>query len=188
MLRPDLLPVPVRGNAETRLAMVGDRQLDAVVLGYAGLSRIGRLDAVTQVFRLGQMLPAPGQGALAVECRADRDDLASILAFVDDPVSRAAVTAERSLLAWLQAGCLSPVAAYASGTAVIHLRAVVVAADGARALRESASGAAAEAESVGHQVALRLLSQGAGRLMADSGTHAAREPSEPSCATNATYL
>jgi hydroxymethylbilane synthase len=171
MLRRDLVPVPVRGNAGTRLGKVAAGELDAVVLAYAGLARIGRLDAVTQIFGPDEMLPAPGQGALAVECRADREDLASLLTCVDDPVSRAATTAERSLLAALQAGCLAPVGAYAAGTNVVRLDGVVVAADGGTSLRASAGGPAAEAERLGRQVAADLLRRGAGRYTAVSGGH-----------------
>jgi hydroxymethylbilane synthase len=171
MLRPDLSPVPVRGNAGTRLAKVDSGEVDAVVLAYAGLSRIGRLDAVTQIFEAEEMLPAPGQGALAVECCANREDLASLLACVDDPVSRAATTAERSLLAALQAGCLAPVGAYAAGTDVVRLDGIVVAADGGLALRGSAGGPPAEAERLGREVAADLLRRGAGRYTAVSSGH-----------------
>ena len=166
LLRSDLRPVPVRGNADTRLAKVESGDLDAVVLGHAGLGRIGRLDAVTQLFEPDEMLPAAGQGALAVECPASREDLVALLACVDDPVSRAATTAERSLLGALQAGCSAPVGAYAAGTDVLRLRGLVVAADGGMALRGSASGALAMAEVIGQQVATELLSRGAGRYMA----------------------
>jgi hydroxymethylbilane synthase len=176
LLRPDIRPVPVRGNAGTRLARVGDSasnhgDLDAVVLACAGLARIGRLDAVTQVFGPEEMLPAPGQGALAVECLADREDLAALLACVDDPASRAATSAERSLLAALQAGCLAPVGAYAAGTDDLRLDGIVVAADGGTALRGSAGGAAAEAERLGREVAADLLRRGADTYTAVSGGH-----------------
>jgi hydroxymethylbilane synthase len=176
MLRPDLVPIPIRGNAETRLAMVSDGRLDAVVLGYAGLGRIGRLDAVSQVFSLEQMLPAPGQGALAVECRASASDLTAVLAAIDDPGSRAAVTAERSLLTALEGGCLAPVGAYASGAAAVHLRALVAAPDGAEALRESSSGPPGDAESLGRELAARLLDRGAGRLVADNESRHSSQP------------
>src|SRR5260370_230329 len=109
LMGPDLRPVPVRGNAGTRLAKVASGEVDAVVLAYAGLARIGRLDAVTQVFEPDEMLPAPGQGALAVECRSGRPELVALLACADDAASRAAITAERSLLAALQARCSAPV-------------------------------------------------------------------------------
>ena len=171
MLRPDIQPVPLRGNAGTRLAKVSSGELDAVVLGHAGLARIGRLDAVSQVFEPDEMVPAAGQGALAVECRAGREDLVALLSRIDDQVSRAATTAERSLLGGLQAGCSAPVGAYAAGTDVLRLHGVVVAADGGMALRGSGSGTLAEAELIGRQVAADLLSRGAGRYMAVSGGH-----------------
>jgi len=166
LLRSDLCPVPVRGNAGTRLAKVESGELDAVVLGYAGLARIGRLDAVTQVLEPDEMVPAAGQGALAVECPSGREDLVALLGCVDDPASRAATTAERSMLGALQAGCSAPVGAYAAGTDVLRLRGLVVAADGGMALRGSASGAPALAEALGQQVAGELLGRGAGRYMA----------------------
>ncbi len=169
MLRSDIVPVPVRGNAGTRLAKVETGELAAVVLGYAGLARIARLDAVTQVFEPDEMVPAAGQGALAVECRDDREDLVALLCQIDDPVSRAATAAERSLLGALQAGCAAPVGAYAAGTEVLRLHGVVVAADGGMALRSSGSGPLAQAELIGRQVAADLLDRGAGRFMAVSG-------------------
>ena len=171
ILRPDIRPVPLRGNAGTRLAKVQTGELDAVVLAHAGLARIGRLDAVSQVFDPDEMMPAPGQGALAVECREGREDLVALLGVIDDPFSRAATTAERSLLAGLQAGCSAPVGAYAAGTDVLRLRGLVVAADGGRALRGSASGTLAEAEQIGRQVAADLLGRGAASYMAVSGGH-----------------
>ena len=171
LLRPDVRPVPVRGNAGTRLAKVENSELDAVVLGYAGLARIGRLDSVTQVFEPDEMLPAAGQGALAVECDEAREGLVALLGCVDDPASRAATTAERSLLGGLLAGCVAPVGAYAAGTEELSLHGVVVAADGGRALRGSASGPLAAAEFIGRQVAADLLGRGAASVMAVSGGH-----------------
>jgi hydroxymethylbilane synthase len=168
LMRPDISPVPVRGNAGTRLDKVASGELDAVVLAYAGLARIDRLDAVTQVFEPDEMLPAPGQGALAVECLVSRPDLAALLAAVDDAASRAAATAERSLLAALQGGCSAPVGGYAAGTDELRLRAVVVAADGETALRASADGPPGEAERLGREVAAELLRSGAGRYTAVS--------------------
>jgi hydroxymethylbilane synthase len=169
LLRADLRPQPVRGNAGTRLAKVESGDLDAVVLAYAGLARIDRLDAVTQVFELDEMLPAAGQGALAVECAVGREDIVALLSGLDDPVSRAATTAERSMLATLGVGCAAPVGAYAAGTDVLRLRGLVVAADGGMALRGSASGPPAMAEAIGQQVAGELLSRGAGRYTAVPG-------------------
>jgi hydroxymethylbilane synthase len=171
LLRADLEPVPVRGNAGTRLAKVESGELDAVVLAYAGLARIGKLDVISQVFEVDEMLPAPGQGALAAECLASRGDIAELLAFVDDAASRAATAAERSVLAALQAGCSAPIGAYASGTNELRLDAVVVAADGGTALRCSATGPAGEAERLGQAVAADLLARGADRYTNVSGGH-----------------
>jgi hydroxymethylbilane synthase len=168
LLRPDLRPVPVRGNADTRLGRVTSGEVDAVVLAYAGLARIGRLDAVSQIFDPDEMLPSPGQGALAVECRSGRLDLADLLACADDPATRAATTAERTLLAALEAGCSAPVGGYAAGADGLRLRAVVVAADGETAMRASASGPPDEAEQLGRSVAAELLRRGAARYTAVS--------------------
>jgi hydroxymethylbilane synthase len=168
LLRPDLRPVPVRGNAGTRLGRVTSGEVDAVVLAYAGLARINRLDVVTQIFDPDEMLPAPGQGALAVECRSGRPDLADLLACADDPATHAATTAERTLLAALEAGCSAPVGGYAAGADGLRLRAVVVAADGETALRASASGPPDEAEYLGRSVAAELLRRGAARYTAVS--------------------
>src|SRR5262249_10403873 len=116
LMRPDIRPVPVRGNAGTRLNKVTSGELDAVVLAFAGLARIGQLALVSEVFEADAMIPAPGQGALAVECRADSPEIAELIATVDDPASRAAVTAERTVLAELAAGCSAPLGAFAAGT------------------------------------------------------------------------
>jgi len=171
LARPDVRPVPIRGSAGTRLAKVRSGELDAVVLAYAGLARIGQLDLVSQVFEPDEMLPAPGQGALAVECLASRADLAGLLGRIDDQASRAATAAERALLAALQAGCAAPVGAYAAGTDVLRLDAIVAAADGGAALRASASAPADEAESLGRRVAADLLGRGAGRYTDVSAGH-----------------
>jgi hydroxymethylbilane synthase len=160
-LRPDLDCVPIRGNAGSRLAQVVSGELDAVVLAYAGLARIGRTDVVTQIFEIDEMLPAPGQGALAVECRADDMALVSLLATVDDPASRAATAAERGVLVGLQAGCSAPVGAYAAGIDVLHLSAVVLATDGTAGVRLSKSGPAVAAEQLGRDLAAELLARGA---------------------------
>ena len=106
--------VPIRGNIDTRMRKVSDGELDAVVLARAGLARIGRAEAITETLDPIQMLPAPAQGALAVECRAADVDLEQLLrSTLDDEGTRAAVTAERALLAALEAGCSAPVGALA---------------------------------------------------------------------------
>jgi hydroxymethylbilane synthase len=168
LMRPDIRPVPVRGNAGTRLAKVTSGELDAVVLAYAGLARIGALEEVSEVFEPDAMIPAPGQGALAVECLDAAGDLAALLAEVDDPGSRAAVTAERTVLAELAAGCSAPLGAYAAGSDILQLTAAVIAEDGMAAVRASMSGPAAQAASLGREVAGELLRQGAGTIVAGS--------------------
>ncbi len=171
LLRPDIRPVPVRGNAGTRLAKISSGDLDAVVLACAGLVRIGRLDQVTEVFEPDQMLPAAGQGALAVECASTDPALAALIGAVDDPASRAAVTAERAVLAALQAGCHAPVGAYAVVTSALRLTAVVAGGDGTAPVVASAEGPAAGAAGIGGQVARELLQRGAGRYLAVPAAH-----------------
>ncbi len=179
--------MPVRGNAGTRLGKVTSGELDAVLLACAGLARIGRMDAVTQVFEPEEMLPAPGQGALAVECRDGDTALAELLSRVDDPVSRAAVTAERAVLAALRAGCSAPVGAYAAGTELLHVTAVIAAVDGESAVRASGSAPAAEAARLGGAVAADLLRQGAARLLAP-GVSAAPAGAESAEAESSEHL
>jgi hydroxymethylbilane synthase len=181
LLRSDITCVPIRGNANTRLAKVRDGELDAVVLACAGLARIGFTDLITEIFEPDAMVPAPGQGALAVECRTADADLLSLLASVDDAPVRAAVTAERSLLAGLEAGCSAPVGAYATVTDTLHLQGLVighqdesdayaggldeVAGNARMVLRERAEGQAAHAAELGRDLAARMLARGAARLM-----------------------
>ncbi|MFI6513948.1 hydroxymethylbilane synthase [Spirillospora sp. NPDC050679] len=166
--RPDLDVVPIRGNADTRLRKVTDGELDAVVLAHAGLKRIGRLEEVAEVFGPERMLPAPGQGSLALECRADRADLVELLGAVDDRATRAAVLAERTVLAVLEAGCSAPVGAYAAEVEQeLRLTATVVASDGTREIRLSASGHPDRAEEIGRDLAHRMLAEGADQLMGE---------------------
>jgi hydroxymethylbilane synthase len=167
--------VGVRGNVDTRLAKVAGGELDAVVLAAAGLRRLGRIDEASEVIDPGQMLPAPGQGALAVECRADDRDLAARLAqALDDRSTRAAVVAERTLLARLEAGCTAPVGALAdvaageNDTEEIYLRAVVADIGGGRSIKLSVTGALDEAEDVGHRLAADLLDAGAADLLGET--------------------
>ena len=176
-LRDDLEVVDVRGNVDTRLRKVRDGELDAVVLAKAGLYRLDRLDAITENFDPFTFVPAPGQGALAIEHRAaDREDesaadLVGALREMDDPHSRAAVVAERALLAALEAGCSAPVGAWArvvesaAGVPLLELTAVVLSVDGSAAVRKSATGELARAEELGSDLATQLLAEGAAGLM-----------------------
>jgi hydroxymethylbilane synthase len=164
-LRADLRCVPIRGNANTRLARVTKGELDGVVLALAGLARIGCVSAVTQVFEPEEMLPAPGQGALAVECRGDEPGLAALLEAVTDRASMAAVTAERSLLEALEAGCSAPVGAYASGYEQLRMQAAVMSTDGSRVLRVHGVAPGADASQLGRDLAAELLASGAEDLI-----------------------
>ena len=161
-LRGDLQTVPIRGNAGTRLRKVSDGELDGVVLACrrAGPDRLAPT-AITQVFEPDEMLPAPGQGALAVECRDDDPELAGLLAAVNDEASMAAAVAERSLLEALAAGCSAPVGGYAAGTGQLPMRAAVLSLDGTRALRAHGSAPAADARRLGQDLAAELLRRGA---------------------------
>jgi hydroxymethylbilane synthase len=166
-LRGDLRCVPIRGNADTRLRQVTEGELDGVVLACAGLARIGQAGAITQVFDLDEMLPAPGQGALAVECRDGDPNLAALLATVNDEASMAAAVAERSLLEALGAGCSAPVGGYAAGTEQLRMRAAALSLDGSRALRVTGSAPAADARRLGRDLAAELLRRGASDLVSE---------------------
>jgi hydroxymethylbilane synthase len=164
-LRGDLRCVPIRGSANTRLGKVGEGELDGVVLAYAGLARIGYVNAITQVFEPEEMLPAPGQGALAVECRDSEPELAALLEAVTDQASMAAVTAERSLLEVLEAGCSAPIGAYAAGMEQLRMRVAVMSTDGSRVLRAHGGAPVAGAWQLGRDLAAELLRTGAADLI-----------------------
>jgi hydroxymethylbilane synthase len=169
---------PLRGNLDTRLNRVSSGDLDAIVVARAGLARLGRLDVVTEALEPVQMLPAPAQGALAVECRAGDTELAALLAELDDADSRVAVTAERALLAELEAGCSAPVGAIAEVVESIDengrvfeelsLRGCVAALDGSDVIRASGIGAPGRASELGISVATELFELGARELMSDA--------------------
>jgi hydroxymethylbilane synthase len=178
--------VPVRGNVDTRLRKLADGEVDALVLAAAGLSRLSRDAVVSSVFDTGTLLPAPAQGALAVECRTDDTAIAALLSLVDDPATRAAVEAERSFLAELQAGCTAPVGALAalqelSEGPMLRLDGVVAAPDGRTVLRRHATGRPVAAQLLGRDLARALVGDGAGELLgaprpaaADPGPGSAR--------------
>jgi hydroxymethylbilane synthase len=161
-LRLALSPVPMRGNVDTRLRKVAAGELDGAVLARAGLLRLGRADEASEILDPDVMLPAPAQGALAVECRAD-DPVRAVLSTLDDAAARAAVEAERALLATLEAGCSAPVAgiAEATGDGLINLRGGVWSTDGRVALRLARTGTPADPTSLGRLLAEELLRAGA---------------------------
>ena len=169
---------PLRGNLDTRLNRVSRGDLDAIVVARAGLTRLGRLDDVTETLEPVQMLPAPAQGALALECRAGDSRLATLLAELDDADTRAAVTAERALLAELEAGCSAPVGAIAEVVESIDedgrvfeelsLRSCVAALDGSDVIRASGIGSPDRARELGLSVAAELFELGAREVMSSA--------------------
>ncbi|MGZ5403921.1 MAG: hydroxymethylbilane synthase [Nocardioides sp.] len=161
----------IRGNVGTRIGKVRTGEYDAVVLARAGLARLARLDEATEVLDPLQMLPAPGQGALAVECRSDELDLAAALAALEDPRSRSAVDAERAVLATLEGGCSAPVGALAEVVEgedgdELWVRAIALSHDGGLSVRMSASGSPTDATGVGTRLAGEMLVDGAAELTA----------------------
>ena len=177
MLRPDLEIRSVRGNVDTRVRKVREGELDAVVLAAAGIRRLGLEDAVTEWFPPRTMLPAPGQGALGVQCRAGDEPVLALLAAIDDATTRAETTAERTLLRALGAGCTAPVAAYASllangevepsnsllqGVNRVRLEGLVASIDGRDIVRVAGEG---EPEEVGERLALEARAAGADDIL-----------------------
>jgi len=170
---------PLRGNLDTRLNRVSNGDLDGIVVARAGLARLGRLGDVTETLEPVQMLPAPAQGALAVECRAGDTGLIALLAELDDADTRAAVTAERVLLAELGAGCSAPVGAIAEVVESIDedgrvfeelsLRGCVAALDGSDVIRASGIGTPGRARELGLSVAAELFELGARDVLVEAG-------------------
>ena len=171
-MRPDLDIRPLRGNIESRMGRVTSGELDAIVLAYAGLSRAGYGDRATQLFDATTFLPAPAQGALAVECRSDDAATRAVLDPLMDTTAALQISAERHVLATLEAGCTAPVAAHAAyDDGVLTLRAGVFALDGSRQLVETGSVRLPDvldreaARGLGRELASTLLESGAAELM-----------------------
>jgi hydroxymethylbilane synthase len=170
LLRADLAVEVLRGNVDTRLRKVAEGVVDAAVLASAGLDRLGYQGRITQRFSIDEMLPAIGQGALALETRNDDERLRGLCRVLADPAAEATVAAERALLAGLEAGCRTPVAGHAVmvGDKVV-LRAMVGRPDGSEVLRETGEGTVSQAAAVGAELARRLLARGADKILAELG-------------------
>jgi hydroxymethylbilane synthase len=166
--RPDLRTESLRGNVDTRLRKALEGRYDAIILAGAGLTRLGLDEHVTEWLSLDVMLPAPGQGALAVQCRAADEMTLSILAALEDQPTRNAVTAERAFLKGLGGGCAVPVAAYAQRLgeerSEIGLTGLVISEDGTKAIRVRGEGA--DARQLGNALAQKAIAQGAGEILA----------------------
>jgi hydroxymethylbilane synthase len=165
-MRPDVRIADIRGNVDTRMAKVESGDYDAVVLAAAGLTRLGWLDRASQVFDADEMLPAPGQGALAVQVRIDDPDAFTVALSVDDPDTRAAVTAERAFERRLGGGCHAAIAAL--GVIVeerLRLRGLVADPAGGELFRGEVDSAVMDPESAGLLLAEQLIERGAGALL-----------------------
>jgi hydroxymethylbilane synthase len=181
--------VPLRGNVDTRLRKLADGEVNALVLAVAGLARLDRLDVVSSVLEPAIVLPAPAQGALAVECRDDDAATASLLSMVDDDRTRATVAAERGFLAELDGGCTAPVGALAElrdtgAASQLVLDAVVGTPDGVGLLRRQAVGGPTDGDWLGRELARSMLHDGAAALLsANPATPDGRPPSLASSAS-----
>jgi hydroxymethylbilane synthase len=166
-LRPELRCIDLRGNVDTRIrkALDPDGAYDAIVLARAGLERLGRASAISQILPLDVMLPAPGQGALAIQCRDDADSV-TLLKPLDHPATRAAVTAERAFLAGLGGECSVPVAAYGDvQQQTLDLRGRVSSLDGSQQIDVHLKGATSDADNIGQRLAKSALKQGAAAIL-----------------------
>ena len=162
--RQDLVILPLRGNVDTRLRKVLNGEYDAIVLAYAGLARLGLQAHITETFPLDVMLPAPGQGALAVQCRADDEETIKLLAAIHHPITAAAVDAERAFLSGLGGGCALPVGAFAQkNNGKIILTGAVISTDGKQAIRLSAVDK--DPHELGERLAGLVLERGAADLL-----------------------
>jgi len=164
--RPDLAVVPIRGNVDTRVRKVQSGSYDAAVMAAAGLERLGLTEAITARLPFEVMLPAPGQGALAVQCRADDTHILSLLAALDDEEDRATTTAERAFLQALGGGCATPIAAYArrDEDGLIEMEALIASLDGQMMIRVRGRGD--DARQLGEDLAREALHQGAEEVLA----------------------
>jgi hydroxymethylbilane synthase len=168
-LRGDLRFVDMRGNVDTRVGKVRNGEVDALILAMAGLSRLGLGADLIHPLPMDVCLPAPGQGALGIEARADAADVLRLLIPLDDARVRAEVVAERAVLAALDAGCLVPLAALARmRDQTLRVEALVASPDGKRILREAVAGPAADAEGLGKGLAAALQARGAAAILAEA--------------------
>ena len=166
-LRPDLEVVGIRGNVDTRLRKLDDGEYDAILLAAAGLRRLGWVDRITELLQPPQMLPAVGQGALGIECRADDSIAQELLGQLDHHETHQATAAERVMLALLHGGCSVPVGGWGRiENGQLVLDGLVGNLDGTQILKANGTGELAESEQIGQQVAEQLLAQGAAEIIA----------------------
>lgn len=166
--RPDLQVESLRGNVQTRLSKLESGEFDAIILAASGLKRLGMAERIRSAIPPEESLPAVGQGALGIECRAQDDHVIALLAGLNDPDTHDRVIAERAVNARLEGSCHVPLAAYAEleGQDGLWLRALVASRDGTQVLRAEQRGRRQDGEAIGEAVAQALLAQGAAELLA----------------------
>ena len=166
--RPDFEIVQLRGNLDTRIRKLTETDMDAIILAGAGIKRLGWAEKITEYLEPEVMLPAIGQGALGIETRIDDKEINKLTAFFNHHVTSVAVRAERALLKRLEGGCQVPIAAYGTvDRGRLHLAGLVASTDGAQIIKESLDGDEGAAETVGVELAERLLDRGAGEILAE---------------------
>ena len=164
--RPDLKVEVIRGNVQTRLSKIETEKLDGVILAQAGLKRLGLEDQITQVFKADEMIPAVGQGALAIECRADDTEMLEILAPINDEATRYAVEGERSFLRQLNGGCQVPMGVHGTiNKGQLTLKAMIASLDGKTVYEGEISGPAKKGEILGKNLAKALYEEGGKRIV-----------------------
>jgi hydroxymethylbilane synthase len=165
-LRPDLEPTPIRGNVQTRLRKLDTDQFDAILLARAGLERLGLADKISFIFDPAVFIPAPAQGALGIQTRADDDQTNEIIAAIDDENARTTTAAERKILTTMQCGCHAPVGAYAEITGSdIHIRAFISEVEGKNFIGREIAGRAEDAEKIAENIAKELLEAGGKEIL-----------------------
>ena len=165
-LRPDLVCQDLRGNVDTRLRKLDEGMYDAVILAAAGLERLGHGDRITELLPVSAVMPAVGQGALAIECRADDQETRAMLDFLKHLPTVQSTNAERALLGLVDGGCHVPLGVHATvADDKVHIEAVIAALDGSSVLRDSVDGPAKEAVSLGRELGRRLLTNGGQKIL-----------------------
>ena len=169
-VRPDLTMLDLRGNVNTRLRKLDEGEYDAIVLAVAGLKRLGFADRIREVLPQTMVLPAVGQGALAIETRADDKETRDMLAFLRDDETICCAEAERSFLARVEGGCQVPVGVYATAEGdALKVEAVIASLDGRRSYRGTVNGAKADAAKLGKGLAEKLLNEGGAKILQELG-------------------
>lgn len=167
-VRPDLKIVDLRGNVDTRLRKLDEGRMDAIILAAAGLERLGHVGRIKEIIPTSVCLPAVGQGALAIECRSNDEEVRSMLAFLNDDAVKQATDAERAFLGLIEGGCQVPIGVHADVTGTeIKIEAVIASLDGSAILRNTISGPSEQAAELGRQLGRQMLDDGGRQILAD---------------------